>query len=78
MAPDSVFYPAATIFVILTAIVYRIASNGMDRAQKRTPAGELAGLGCWTVFLIVGALLSCLIAAQLSGHTDVLNILFGA
>lgn len=78
MMPDSVFYPAMTIFVILATIVYKVASNGMDRAQERSPAGELAGMGCWTIFLVVGALVSCLIAAQLSGHKDVLNILFGA
>jgi hypothetical protein len=66
---------ALFIFAVLFLALRHIVNRGMDAAEQKSPT---AGAGCTTFWLLVGLVglpIIALIAAQLSGHTDVIGIL---
>jgi hypothetical protein len=69
--PDYIFYPMVVLFLLLFLPLIALVNRGMDRQT---------GPGCstfWLILGIVGTAFACLLAAQFSGHTDVIGILAG-
>lgn len=77
MIPDDIFYPLMGIFVVCFFVLIALVDRGMNKAEKQSPGAGAITATIWLIIGLLGIPASCLIAMQLSGYADVLNVLFG-
>ena len=68
MVPDSVFYPAAGMFVVGFLFLWWIVERGFDRVDEQSPGcGAAIGATWWLIVMLIGTLVVCWWSVKFSG-----------